>query len=150
MKHLFFQSWEWSHAELLWEWANDDLTRKMSFSSASIPWEAHLKWFKNQLINTHVKAYVVYENRLPIGQIRFDIQSDQAYLNYSLAPEARGQGKGALLIREGVERLLIETSVQQVIALVKEDNIASLKAFERLKFRKGASDKRDVVVLYYP
>ena len=36
-------------AALLWEWRNNDLVRRNSFSTGMIPWEDHQRWFAAQL-----------------------------------------------------------------------------------------------------
>ena len=36
----------------IYEWRNDELTRKMSLSTNFVEWDNHIKWFKASLNNT--------------------------------------------------------------------------------------------------
>ena len=37
---------EANDSRMIWSWANDPLTRAVSFSSDPIPWESHVEWFR--------------------------------------------------------------------------------------------------------
>lgn len=110
----------------IWEWANEPLTRAVSFSSDVIPWEKHVAWFTARLNNPACMFLIATDsNAQPIGQVRFDIDGSTAVISMSLDPRFRGLGYGPELIRIGIQKLFCNSSVTQVNALIRTDNIAS-------------------------
>ncbi len=95
-----------SDAQLLWEWANDPQVRAASFSSDPIPWKQHIQWFDAQLKNPNCIIYIaINSDNIPIGQIRYKIQDNQAVISISIASDYRHQGYGSELIKIGSDRL---------------------------------------------
>ena len=118
-------------ARLLWNWANDPEVRAVSFHSEPIPWETHRRWFASKLQDNDCRIMVAeLPGAGPVGVIRFEGEDDDAAISVSVAREFRGQGLGSETIRRGTETFLTETTTPSVRALVKPDNIVSLRAFE--------------------
>lgn len=117
-------------SRLLWEWANDPMTRANSFSSAPISWETHSKWFEQKLTNENCKFFVA-QNWLgePIGQIRFEIENTEAVVSTSIAPLMRGCGYGTRLIACGTAELFATSEAKIIHAFVKSENKVSFRAF---------------------
>ena len=139
-----FSPWTLNHTQLLLDWANDPLTRKMSFSAERISEASHGVWLAQKIADPHTFAYLAYEDRQPVGQIRFDMQPDQAALiSYGLAPEKRGKGRGGVLLEQGIRFFLEQASPVSLRAYVKPDNYPSIKYFERLQFRRSDVDLSD-------
>src|SRR4051812_17059377 len=90
----------------LWEWANDPVTRRDSFSSESIPWATHVEWFEQLLVDPNRAAYIATMNGESVGQIRFDRSRAPAVVSVSIAPEHRGQGLATAVIAAGTSRFL--------------------------------------------
>lgn len=112
--------------ELVFSWANDAETRKWSFTTESIPWETHEKWYKESLERQDRELLICYRMGIPIGQLRLDISGEEAVLSYSIAKEYRNRGYGAELLREG--EAWVRFSKPQVMCLIadtKTDNQAS-------------------------
>jgi UDP-2,4-diacetamido-2,4,6-trideoxy-beta-L-altropyranose hydrolase len=121
--------------QMLWEWANDADVRAASFSTAAIPWEAHVHWLSNKLGDKTSLIFVAEDEQgTPVGQIRFDIDGREAEVNISLAKEKRGHGFAVPAIEAAVRGLFAEVDCDVVHAFVKPENIASTKAFERAGF----------------
>lgn len=119
-------------ALFLWELANERDVRANSFNTGPIPWEDHMRWLNARLPDpSTVLLVAIDDGSRPCGQIRFDVQGREAELNYSLAPDARGSGRGAGLIEAGLQYLFENTLVDAVTALVKIGNTPSLVTFER-------------------
>ncbi|MEW6458902.1 MAG: UDP-2,4-diacetamido-2,4,6-trideoxy-beta-L-altropyranose hydrolase [Bacillota bacterium] len=123
---------------LLWEWANDPVVRACSFSSESIPWTQHRKWFQSRREDPDTVHFIVTnEESSPIGQVRFDIHSIKAEISLSLCAPFRGRGLATKLIRLAVgEFFRITPSVVTVQAYVKPTNQVSIRAFEKAGFRR--------------
>lgn len=127
---------ESTDCDLIWKWANDPVTRQVSLSPTLVTLQQHQAWFIDKLKDTQTCFYIVFEKNVPIGQIRFEIDQETAIVSVNLAPECRGMGYGARVIKLGVEALFEETSVMLVHAYIKPENIASIKAFMKAEFQR--------------
>ena len=132
-----------SDARLLWEWANERETRSNSFASDAIPWETHIAWLTEKLSQTDCLLFIGEdESGTPVGQIRFDVsQNGETYVNVSVARERRGQGLATRLIELGAERALGNAGCARIHALVKLENTASIKAFEKAGFVRSGMEQ---------
>jgi UDP-2,4-diacetamido-2,4,6-trideoxy-beta-L-altropyranose hydrolase len=122
--------------KLLWQWANDPVVRKSSFSSEAITWEEHLKWFTNKLNSPNCYQFIgLNSENEPVGQIRFDIDSQlQAEVDISIDSNKRGKGYAIYLIKLSISHLFRNTNVEIVNAIIKSENIASIKLFSKSGF----------------
>lgn len=125
--------------ELLWHWANDPHTRNMSFSSMSIPWEEHQRWFTHKLQDPATHIYIAeLGSTTPIGQIRLDLDQHVATISINLAPAYWGQGYGVLMVRQAITIISNTLNISRFRALIKPENLASVKMFEKAGFVKSA------------
>ena len=133
-----------SDCRLLWDWANDPQVRSMSFSTESISWDQHVKWFKSQLANPSARLYVASDHTdHPIGQIRYQLTGDRAALSLNLGHEFRGMGYGKTMLLLATEELFRHSQVRTIDAFVKPSNAPSLRLFEAAGFRSlGMQDFR--------
>ncbi|HVW20880.1 MAG TPA: UDP-2,4-diacetamido-2,4,6-trideoxy-beta-L-altropyranose hydrolase [Opitutaceae bacterium] len=115
--------------ELVWRWANEPGVRRMSFQCDPISWSEHQDWFARKLADPNCHFFLAMAGSQPIGQIRFDIAGAIANVSVSLAPAARGHGWGPSVIRAGCDRLASASPIEEVVASIKKDNFASLRAF---------------------
>jgi UDP-2,4-diacetamido-2,4,6-trideoxy-beta-L-altropyranose hydrolase len=116
-------------AEMIWQWANDPVIRQSSFNADPIPWETHLAWYNARLADRDGEFWIAWRYGTAIGQVRFTCDGDTATISVSLAPSARGQGWGPALIGRASRRLLAIRPVRTLIALIRQDNEPSRKAF---------------------
>lgn len=124
-------------ARLLWEWANDPETRRVSFSTESIPWESHLEWLGRKLDDPCVRFYIALDSRnAPVAQVRFDVENDRAVVSVSVAPTERGKGYGVDALQRAAAELWRSTSARTVDAYIKHGNTASLRAFEAAGYQR--------------
>ena len=122
---------------LLWEWANDSEVRLFSFSSESIPWEQHFRWFQLKLNDANCIFYIAVEsNTIPIGQVRYDINGNEAVISVSIDRNFRSKGHGSLTIRLASQKLFGVADVEMIHAYVKPGNRAAMRAFVRAGFQK--------------
>lgn len=125
-----------SDIELLWEWANDPVTRQNSFDSAKIPWEEHRDWCRKKLTDADCRLWIASNGgSAPVGCVRFDCEESEATISLTVAPSARGKGYGTQIIQQACERLFAESPFRLVHAYIKPNNIASVKVFEAAGFR---------------
>ena len=118
----------------VWEWANDPAVRAVSFTSESIPWEQHVTWFTRKLADANTRLWIAERGAPPLGQVRFDLDGTTATISVSLDATRRGKNLGALLIWSACQQLLRESAVETIHALIKPDNTASIRAFEKAWF----------------
>jgi UDP-2,4-diacetamido-2,4,6-trideoxy-beta-L-altropyranose hydrolase len=132
-------------AKLLWEWVNDPAVRRSAFHSEPIPWADHLVWFDRKLSDRACRIFVgIGANDTPIGQARFElIAPGEVVIDMSIDRGQRGAGLGSALIRTAVETVFAERFARRVHAYIKQDNEASLRAFERAGFRVLGSETID-------
>lgn len=118
--------------ELLFNWANDPVTRAFSFSTASISWEQHEKWFAAMMADINKIQYIYEYEGTAVGQVRLTIEGDAAEEGFSVVQSARGMGHGTAMLRllygEVQERY---KGIKKLYARVKLENIASQKTFIR-------------------
>jgi UDP-2,4-diacetamido-2,4,6-trideoxy-beta-L-altropyranose hydrolase len=119
-------------SRLLWEWANDPEVRAVSFSTAQIAWDDHVRWLRGKLDDPGCYFYLALDGEgLPVGQIRFDINGQRATISVSMESNSRGLGYGSRVIQLGSRQIFAETPVQSITAYVKADNHASARAFAK-------------------
>ena len=106
--------------DLLFQWANDSVVRKNSFSTAEISYEEHVKWYHNLLKREDCMQYIYMDGDCPVGQVRITLKDDEAEIGYSICTEKRTLGYGTKLLA------LIS---QKVYGEVKPENTTSQKAF---------------------
>ena len=122
--------------DLLFEWANDPVTRQNAFHTEAIPYETHRNWFIKTLADRDVLIYILCTDisgkEIPIGQIRLAIEGEEALISYSIDAQKRGQGFGTKMILMAEEKLRgARLDVSFCKAQVKPENMASAKVFDK-------------------
>ena len=122
--------------KLLFDWRNDEVVRKNSFSTEPIDWEEHVSWFNATLKNPSVLFFIMMSGEQAVGQIRINLELDNtAIINYSIAEKYRGLGYGKQILHLAETELYERFKNKYMLkALVKENNISSQVAFERLGY----------------
>lgn len=123
--------------DLLFEWANEPLVRKNSFSTEKIPYEEHRKWFARILNDESCRQYIYVSGGEAAGQVRIMVNGEIAEISYSICAKKRGMGHGKLMLQL-ISELIIHDfpTVKRLIGKVKPDNIASQKAFMNAGFEE--------------
>ena len=122
--------------ELLWQWRNEENTRKWSFDDAYIPYEEHKNWFLSKLNSADSLILIVSdETKRDIGQVRFDISLDgSAKVDISIIERERGKGYGSTALRLACQYALGKQNLTRAVAYIKEENEASIRAFAGADF----------------
>lgn len=119
----------------VWVWNNEPAARAASTRSESIPWEAHQRWFAAKLRDPQTALWIVERANIgAIGTVRVERAGDEDIISLALTPGVRGRGLGAVVIVEAIRQWRHAGVERPVVALVKPDNVASIKAFERAGF----------------
>lgn len=135
---LHLRKAEQTDMDLLYEWANDAVVRKNAFHTDPIPYEKHVEWFAGILEDTSVHQYILYQGKLPVGQIRLNVEGGEALIDYSISADYRGMGYGSKLLKLIKEQVLND-KISDVIKLtgrVKYENPVSARVFEKCGYTK--------------
>jgi len=125
-----------SDSKVIFEWRNDDLTRKMFRTSALVKWKEHSEWLASTLKNPN-RCLLMCEtiNSKPIALIRFDIKGQSAELSINLSPSQRGKGFAPKCLSLALDYFENHYPlVSNLIAEIKTLNFSSRKLFEKVGF----------------
>lgn len=114
---------------LLYKWAIDPSVRENSLNKGTFSYEDHIAWFMKRLNSSDCLFYIL-EKEVPLGQIRLDKTSNGWLINFSIAPEQRGKGYGADIVRLAIKK----SSKDRYIAYVIKGNTASEAIFRKNGF----------------
>ncbi len=115
--------------------SNEKLVRNNSIHSETILYKDHVNWFQKVLSDEKYLILVVEQGGGFIGQVKFNIDNTSATISLSLNLSQRGKGIGSRIILESVEFLInMKYGMRDIIAYIKNDNIASIKSFEKAGF----------------
>jgi len=127
---------EIADANDIFEWRNHIEVRKNFFNQEKLSWEEHEKWFMAKLKDPDATAYMAYYKKEKIGTIRFESNEYVIKTSVMLNPLFLGKGLGPRVIKLGVEEYIKEKKPDmQIIAEIKEDNLASINAFKKAGFK---------------
>lgn len=129
---------------IVFEWANDPVSRSASVLSDPIPWEAHEAWYAARMADPDSLLFLVAnDDGTPIGIVRFEAEGGEAEISVNLAPDSRGGGTGTETIRRGCDAFFAaRPNVPVIVAYIKQSNVMSQRAFVRAGFREA--DPREV------
>ena len=124
---------------LIFNWINDPLVCSIGFSQDLITIEAYKKEFEKILSqqNTHlliIECYEVSGNWVPIAQVQVD---KNGQMTMSLACEFRGQQLVESVLKTVIAYVRRDFSIKKLVARIKQNNVASIKAFEGAGFQFG-------------
>lgn len=127
----------------IWEWRNDDRTRRHSRDPSPVALETHRKWFTSTLSSPDRILLIGECEGDPVGVLRYDRTGDTATISVYLVPGREGRGEGARLIRTGSRWLASHwPTVTAIDAEILEINRASAGAFAAAGFSRFLSHYR--------
>ena len=126
-----------SDTEFLWYLRNQPYVYRYSRQNKPVSWPDHINWVMPLILGfNEKKLFVVKKNRLPIGQVRFDLVSQtEAEISISILKEFHGQGFARMAFEKSLKELKREKKFKELIAVINKKNIASVKFFKKLGFK---------------
>jgi RimJ/RimL family protein N-acetyltransferase len=116
-------------ARLLFEWRNDEETRRRSRTAEPVAWEAHVEWLSRSIASAERRLLIVEHEDRQVGTVRWDRTGPQRWeVSITVAPHERGRGLAANILAMG-ERALADQSPVTLAAVIHEENEASLRLF---------------------
>lgn len=139
-------------AEKLFEWRNEEETRKNSFSSEPVLWENHVKWLEKKLSDKNCFFYILTDGTKDMGTIRLDIEPEnrQAVVSYNIESSFRGKGYGGKILSLGEQKLKEKNRetpdrIELINGSVKPENIASARCFQKNGYTVEKQDETQTV-----
>jgi UDP-MurNAc hydroxylase len=120
----------------IWEWRNDELTKKMSITTDSVSWETHSSWYEKSLVNPNRYLFLGYLNGdTKIGMCRFDVDvnTNIAEVSINLNPQQRSKKLSYQLLSQSIAKFCEEQNID-LAATIKKSNIGSIKCFIKSGF----------------
>lgn len=93
----------------------------MSFNTVPVLWDDHVEWLERRLEYDVPHVYIAEIDGVPVGTVRIDGET----INYTIAPEKRGNGYASAMLLEA-HRLFGPKHAE-----IKPENVASIRAAER-------------------
>lgn len=115
-----------SDAQSLLAWRNDPLTRAASRHTTVIAPNEHAAWLERTLVDPRRHIMIAEWRDHPIGVVRLDVGVGESELSWIVAPDARGNGYGAWMVRK-----MLEMADGRAVAHVRQGNPASVIVAER-------------------
>ena len=127
-----------SDSKDIFDWRNDELTRRMSHTNDLIDWQTHSGWLAASLANKN-RLLVMCEDESTnekIAIVRFDVENERAVISINLSPAMRGKGKAKGCLRDAIFFFnQLFSNVRFIDAEVKSINVPSQHSFTGAGFR---------------
>ena len=142
-------------AALIFEWRNIPFIASLGSQNRTVSWEEHLSWIESTVCNKIRKAYIIFINDEPAGQVRFDkeeLDSDLCTISVYLIEKHTGKGAGVRSILSGCELIRKEwTNIHFIQANVLKTNMNGQKAFLKAGFihNSNANDNKHHIYIKY-
>jgi len=122
-------------------WRNDEYSRSMSIDTAIVRDIDHHKWFLSSLNNPLrlLLIGVIENSKVGICRFDFDTEKNQSIISINLNPSKRGQGLGIELLKSSIAEYRKKNNFD-LAAVIKKDNIASIKCFLKCDFKLSHND----------
>ena len=126
-----------SDREQIWQWSNEPVARSASHTMDPISWEAHVRWFDEQLTNRKKRIYVALDPEdEAIGMIRFAPDNGGVVVSLNIDQRFRGKSLAHTMIKQAAATFLKIGDCESITAYVKVGNERSLRAFLRSGFEQ--------------
>lgn len=122
---LYLKACDSSDRDILYEWANEPLTRANSFNTKHIEYKEHCLWFESKMNNPNTFIYILYKDNNKIGIVRLDkYKEKEAEISYSIDKNYRGMGYSTKLLELAKEKAKLN-GIGRIVAYVKKENTVS-------------------------
>ena len=123
-------------SQLLLDWRNDPDTRLASFQTEEVSPTDHREWMAASLASGSRHLLIGELESRPIGVIRLDVAGGEAVISITIAPEARGSGLAAPMLRKALQQAA-QLGLSRVEARIRSENDASIRAFSAAGFEES-------------
>lgn len=114
----------------------------MSLTARPVGHEEHQNWLADVIQDSRRKLFVALAADQPVGAVRLDeTVSAQFEVSITVRPESRGKGLGRAILRYASTLAFNDLKAHALIALIKEENLASRRIFEDVGYRCVATEE---------
>jgi spore coat polysaccharide biosynthesis predicted glycosyltransferase SpsG/GNAT superfamily N-acetyltransferase len=140
----------WRDGALLLSWAQDPMTRQVSFARESITEEGHWRWLDAKLRDPEARLWIAKASATPRGMLRLERATEEATVSITVAPDQRGSGWGGRILAALDEWNRRTRFAGRLTAWIRPDNAASRALFLRAGYRfAGEGVQRGQVALRF-
>lgn len=133
-------------SHLILDWRNDPQTRHFSHNQEEITFADHEGWFTRSLANPQRLLLMAEVGGRPAGVLRYELQDTAALVSINLAPQSRGYGLAAAILRYGSDWLRSHCpGIGEIRAEILSGNQASTRAFADAGYQPYFSTYRQVL-----
>ncbi len=123
MKEIELRSVVEKDALIILNWANDPLTRRMSFNTEPISKKEHSRWFSKQLMSPSRRLFIATYQKTPMGLCRFQqVDSKTWEIGINLCPEFRKRKLSIHVLISGCDAIRSEFPGCRIIAHTRPEN----------------------------
>ena len=132
MKSIKLKKLQQKHINLLFKWHNLKSVINNSLKRRKIKLTEHKKWFYGQIKSKNI-IKIIYYKKLPIGVIRLEKKKYNYFISYLIIPSHRKRGFALNSLKLFLNKIKSK-KVIKIVALVKKNNLPSIKIFKKLNF----------------
>ncbi len=123
--------------DLFFRWRNDPFILAHGSSRKKVQRKEHENWFAETIAEGPRRLFIILDQGEPIGQIRFDRQSQHdCVVSVYLLQAFTGRGWGVQAIRIGCAAIFRAWDVARIVACVRSDNHNGRSAFLKAGFEE--------------
>ncbi len=116
--------------KILFNWRNDDKTRRNSLNTKKIGFKEHTEYLKKLIRDPNKNQYILEINSNPVATLtELKLDNKKSQLSYNVDPEQRGKKIGQLLLNTYLSK---RTGI--FVCNIKNSNIPSIKMIEKIGF----------------
>ncbi|MFA7252984.1 MAG: GNAT family N-acetyltransferase [Patescibacteria group bacterium] len=124
--------------------SNEPDVRAVSFNNDEIKLEDHKKWFAKKIADKDAIFLKAEVDGKFAGQIRYEIEGNEALVGISVSKDFRGMGIGSILLSKGAKYIAENRpEVTLIRAYIKISNQASVHLFEKNGFKLNKKETID-------
>ena len=138
-----------SDSELILRWRNSLSARKVSQSANELSEAEHAIWLESRIDRLSSEPFwIMSKGGKDVGFVRLDFsdtERDSFTVSIFVEPEFREVGIGKHMLELSLDSVYAEHAVYQYRAVIKRDNLGSIKLFESFGFElfKRVDDQFD-------
>ena len=120
----------------LYDLRNKKYVRKNSINLKKVSLKKHELWFRNFLMNKNNKFYLIKYYKKNIGYIRMEPKKNKFIVSWALLNQFKGKG----IMTKNLKKVTNDKKIKYM-AIVKKNNLASMKVAEKSGFKFNSSNK---------
>lgn len=142
---LAIRRWCQSDCRMIYDWRMHPSVREKSLNKSEFPYEQHEAWFRRFLYNPYSFGFILEDKGKPVATVRFDKTMFEGYYNISIftAPGQTGKGYGSAALLLAMKDKDLLANAKYFVAEVFEDNIPSIKIFQKAGFSQTGETVSD-------